>query len=322
MNSIKAGLLRAVGLLLLAVSIAAAAFYAPERSLQSLIANWAPAPSDFIELQLPGGRQLIHLRDQGPREDPLPLVLMHGTSASLHTWEGWVAGLAQTRRVITFDLPGFGLTGPSVDGNYSDEAYIRTVLALLDHLGLKQAVLGGNSLGGQIAWETALLHPKRVAGLVLVDSGGLATTPQPMPAAYRFVRLPGLRQVVSNLLPRQMVEGSLRQVYADPKQITPALVDRYFELALREGNRVALAHRMDQLRTGFYADRLPELKAPTLILWGGRDRLIPPDNAAFFAKQIAGSRLVMFEALGHAPQEENPAATLKPVQEFLASLPR
>ncbi|MDI4631861.1 alpha/beta hydrolase [Pelomonas sp. V22] len=314
----KSGLLlRALGLLLMGLSISAAAFYAPERSLQSLIANWAPAPSDFIELPNPSSSQLIHLRDQGPREDPLPIVLIHGTSASLHTWEGWVSGLAKTRRVITFDLPGFGLTGPSADGDYSDEAYVRTTLALLDHLKLKQVVLGGNSLGGQVAWETALLHPQRVAGLVLVDAGGLAVTSESVPIGFRIARLPGLRVVARNLLPRSLIESSVRNVYGDPAKVTPALVDRYFELTLREGNREALARRMDQRRPGFYADRLHELKQPTLILWGGRDHLIPPGNADVFARHIAGSRLVMFDALGHVPQEEDPAATLKPVREFL-----
>ena len=322
MNFLKGVLLRALGLLLLALSMLAAAFYAPERTLESLIANWAPAPSDFIELKLPAGPQLIHLRDQGPREDPLPIVLMHGTSASLHTWEGWVSGLARTRRVITFDLPGFGLTGPSMDGDYSDESYVRVLTALLDHLQLRQVVLGGNSLGGQVAWETAFLHPERVAALVLVDAGGLAFTPESVPLGFRLARLPGIRQAARNLLPRGLIESSVRNVYGDASKVTPALIDRYFELTLRAGNREALARRMDQLKPGFHADRLGEVKQPTLILWGGQDRLIPPANAAVFAEKIAGSKLVMFPALGHVPHEEDPAATLGPVREFLAGLPR
>lgn len=321
MNILQGVLLRALGLLLLALCMLAAAFYAPERSLQSLIANWAPAPSDFIELQRPAGPQLIHLRDQGPREDPMPIVLIHGTSASLHAWEGWVAGLAATRRVISFDLPGFGLTGPSIDGDYSDEAYVGTIVALLDHLQLDKVVMGGNSLGGQLAWETALLHPQRVAALVLVDAGGLAFRSESVPAGFRLARLPGVRHLARNLLPRRLVESSVRNVYGDPSLVTPALVDRYFELTLREGNREALARRIDQLKPGFYADRLRELTQPTLILWGGKDRLIPPDNAAVFQRSIAGSQLVMFPALGHVPHEEAPAATLKPVQEFLNRLP-
>ena len=78
----------------------------------------------------------FHVRDEGPRDDPAPIVLLHGTSSSLHTWEGWVAGLRQQHRVITFDLPGFGLTGPAPDADYSIEAHVRHVLAVLDHLGV------------------------------------------------------------------------------------------------------------------------------------------------------------------------------------------
>ena len=101
-------LLRLVGLLLMATALAVALSRAPDRPVESLVARWAPAPSDFIEVQ----GQLVHLRDEGPRGDPVPIVLLHGTGASLHTWEGWAAALRPSRRVIRFDLPAFGLTGP------------------------------------------------------------------------------------------------------------------------------------------------------------------------------------------------------------------
>jgi hypothetical protein len=99
---------RLLGLLLMATALAVALFRAPDRPVQTLVARWAPPPSDFVDVK----GQIVHLRDQGPRNDPLPIVLIHGTSASLHTWEGWVRALRTQRRVITFDLPGFGLTGP------------------------------------------------------------------------------------------------------------------------------------------------------------------------------------------------------------------
>jgi pimeloyl-ACP methyl ester carboxylesterase len=309
-------LLRLAGLLLLGAALSIAAFRAPERSLESLVARWAPPPSDFIELS----GQLVHLRDEGPREDPLPLVLLHGTAASLHTWEGWVAALKERRRVITVDLPGFGLTGPSASGDYSDPAYIDFVRALLDHLQLKQVVLGGNSLGGQIAWELAAIHPERVAALVLVDAGGLVFESESVPLGFRLAGLPGVRQLVGGLLPRRLVEASVRNVYGDPAKATAEVVERYFELTLREGNRAALAQRFAQRRPGAYVDRLAGLRQPTLILWGGRDRLIPPAHAEVFAQAIPGSRLQVFGNLGHVPQEEDPAATVAVLAEFLHSL--
>lgn len=308
--------LKLLGLGVFAAALLMAAFRAPERSLESLVARWAPPPSDFIELQ----GQLVHLRDEGPADDPLPLVLIHGTAASLHTWQGWVAALKQRRRVITFDLPGFGLTGPSAAGDYSDEAYIAFVLNLLDHLKLSRVVLGGNSLGGQIAWELAALHPERVAALVLVDAAGLVVEPGSVPPGFALARLPLLRHLVGGLLPRRLVEASVREVYGDPSKVGTALVDRYFELTLREGNRAALLQRIQQLQPGKYADRLPGLRQPTLILWGGQDRLIPHRYAETFAQAIPGSRLVSFQNLGHVPQEENPQVTVQVLAEFLHSL--
>ena len=262
----------------------------------------------------------MHWRDEGPREDPQPLLLIHGTSASLHTWEGWVAELRKTRRVITFDLPGFGLTGPSAAGDYSDAAYIDFVKRLLDRLALDRVVLGGNSLGGQIAWEFAAAEPARVAALVLVDAGGYAFTPQSVPLGWRFAQIPLLGQISRYVLPRRLIESSVRNVYGDPSKVTEATVERYYELTLREGNREALRQRFAQWVPGQYVDRLAGLRQPTLILWGGRDRLIPPENGAAFARDIAGSRLVRFPDLGHVPQEEDPAATLEPVLTFLHSL--
>jgi len=310
-------LLRAAGVALLALALVMAAFRAPERPLESLVARWAPPPSEFLDL----GGQLVHYRDEGPRGDPLPIVLMHGTAASLHTWEAWVKELkAQNRRVITFDLPGFGLTGPSIKDDYSDEAYVAFVLALLDQMKLPKVVLGGNSLGGQIAWQLAAERPERVAALVLVDAAGLAVSPESVPLGFRVARLPGVQTLAQGLLPRRLVESSVHNVYGNPGRIKPGVVDRYFELTLREGNRAALVQRFQQLRPGYYADRLPSLRQPTLILWGGRDRLIPPANAEVFAKAIAGSRLVMFDSLGHVPHEEDPRATVAELTVFLQSL--
>lgn len=316
MNRLGEWLLRGLGLLLLLAAFGFAAIKAPDRRLETLVARWAPPPSDFIDLD----GQLVHLRDEGPRDDPQPLVLIHGTSASLHTWEGWVAKLKQTRRVITFDLPGFGLTGPAAGGDYSDAAYLRFVQALLDRLGLERVVLGGNSLGGQIAWEFAAAQPARVAALILVDAGGYAFRPLSVPLGFQLARLPLLSTLSRYMLPRKIVERSVHNVYGDPARVRPGTVDRYYELTLREGNREALAQRFAQMVPGEYVSQLSGLRLPTLILWGALDRLIPPENGAAFARDIAGSQLVSFAGLGHVPQEEDPAATLVPVQAFLHSL--
>ena len=308
---------RIIGVLLMLSALALALSRAPDRPVQTLVARWAPAPSDFIEVK----GQLVHLRDVGPRDDALPIVLIHGTSASLHTWEGWVHALKTQRRVISFDLPGFGLTGPFAGDyprdDYRGDTYARFVLDLLDALKVDRAVIGGNSLGGEVAWRTAYLAPARVAALVLVDAAGPAFVPEDVPLGFRLVRVPVLNRLSEWVLPRDLVAQSVASVYGDPSKITSDLVDRYFEITLREGNRRALRLRLQGLVSGVDAERIPTLKQPTLILWGGRDRLIPPAIAQQFKAQIAGSQLVVFDELGHVPQEEDAARTVVPVKVFL-----
>jgi pimeloyl-ACP methyl ester carboxylesterase len=288
------------------------ATWAPDRSVESLAGRWAAAPSSFLDMN--GLR--VHLRDEGPQDDPHPIVLLHGTSDSLHTWQGWAEGLRGSRRVIRFDLPGFGLTGPNLENDYSVDAYARFVIAVLDKLGVQSVVLAGNSLGGQIAWETARAAPARVDKLVLVDSAGYALQPQSVPVGFRLARMPGVRVLMEFVLPRGVVQSSLRNVYGDASLVTPEVVDRFYELTLRAGNRKALGLRMEQLRNSDEA-KIKSLKVPTLIIWGGKDRLIPLGNANRFASDIAHSKLVVFEKLGHVPQEEDAQGTLEALRLFL-----
>ena len=310
-------IVRAFGVLLILTALALALTRTPDWPVEALIARWAPPPSDFIEIK----GQLVHLRDEGPREDPLPIVLIHGTSASLHTWEGWVRALKAQRRVISFDLPGFGITGPFAGeyeaGNYHGDAYARFLIDLLDALKIDRAVLAGNSLGGEVAWRTAVAAPPRVAALVLVDAAGPAFTPQSPPIGFVIARTPVVNRIAEWVLPRALVEQGLASVYGDPARVTPALVDRYFELTLREGNRRALGQRMSKMVIGEQAERIATIRQPTLILWGGRDRLIPPAVGRQFQQMIPGSQLVVFDTLGHVPHEEDPARTVEPVKVFL-----
>ena len=290
-----------------------AANWEPDRPVSALLARWAPPPSQFVDL----AGMHVHFRDVGPRDDPAPLVLIHGTSSSLHTWEGWSALLQDRKRVISMDVPGFGLTGPSPGGDYRSETAARFVLQLLDKLGVQHFIVAGNSRGGNIAWNLALIAPQRVERLILVDATGYAFTPGSIPLGFRIARTPVLNELARNILPRSVIESSARNVYGDPSRVTPELVDRLFELTLREGNRRALVQSFEQADQGAYAERIKAVKTPTLILWGGRDRLIPPENAKLFRRDIAGSELVMFDDLGHVPHEEDPARTVAAVKAFL-----
>jgi pimeloyl-ACP methyl ester carboxylesterase len=318
--------LAALAALLVAAGIGMALTWAPDRPVESLKSRWAaPASgSKFVDVR----GMSVHYRDEGSRDDAQPIVLLHGTSASLHTWDGWAAELSKTRRVIRFDLPGFGLTGPYAGpwlqedgGRYTALNYAKFVVATLDALGVAQPViLGGNSLGGQIAWETAdylrATQPQRIAKLILVDAGGYPFESQSVPLGFRLARIQALAPLLENTLPRGLVETSVRNVYGDPSKITPQLVDRYYELTLREGNRRSLGLRMRE-RLAVSHERIAKITQPSLIIWGGQDRLIPPSNGERFAKDIAGSKLVMFDKLGHVPHEEDAAVTVAAVQAFL-----
>ena len=307
----KAVLLLLAGFVFFAVA-GLVAVWAPDKPLEELKARWAQPPSRFVSTE----GLLVHVRDEGPRDDPLPIVLLHGTSDSLHTWDGWSAVLVKNRRVVRFDLPGFGLTGPQPQNDYSMARYVQFVAVLLDQLVITNHVLVGNSLGGQIAWEFAYAFPQRVRKLVLVDAAGYVFTSQEVPLAFRLAGNVALRRVFDFVLPRGLVQSSVRNVYGDPTKVTPELVDRYYDMALRQGNRRALGYRMDHRTPGDPA-RIGALKVPTLILWGGRDRLIPVQSARWFERDIAGARLVVFSDLGHIPQQEDPARTVTELLRFL-----
>ena len=315
----SARLLRLFGLLLMLSAAAIALSRAPDVPVLALVARWGLPPSEFIDVK----GQLVHLRDEGPRNDPAPLLLLHGTGASLHTWEGWAAALKGKKRVIRIDLPGFGLTGPFAgqyaSDDYRGDSYARFVLDLLDALDVPRASIGGNSLGGEVAWRAVVMAPQRFDKLILVDTSGYAFAPDELPLGFRVARVPLLNRIGETLLPRALVAATLRSVYGDPTRVNDEMIERYFELALRQGNRHALGLRLQQLEMGEHAERIKTINRPTLVLWGGRDRLIPPINAQRFAADIRGAKLELFDNLGHVPQEEDPARTAAAVAAFLES---
>ncbi len=305
------------GLLLLIVVGAvtySAVYWVPDRSLEELKPRWAKPASQFIDVD----GMKIHVLDEGPRDNSTPIVLLHGTSSSLHTWDGWADALKNKHRVIRFDMPAFGLTGPSPDNNYTIEYYAQTVVAVLKKLQIEHYILAGNSLGGYVAWATAVLHPEQVEQLILIDSSGYPFKAQSVPIAFKIAATPILNQLVEYVLPRGIIESSLKNVYGNPSLVTPELIDRYYDLASRSGNRQALVERFRQTQPGLLANKVPQIKLPTLILWGGRDNLIPPHYGERFHNEIVGSKLVVFDELGHVPHEEAPMKTVAALKDFLA----
>jgi pimeloyl-ACP methyl ester carboxylesterase len=288
--------------------------WAPDKTLAELKPQYAPPPSQFVEVE---GVQ-VHYRDEGPRDDPSPIVLLHGTSASLHTWQGWVDAIGAQRRLVRLDLPGFGLTGPYADDDYTMKHYVRFLGAFLEAVGVSRPVLVGNSFGGNIAWHAAAAWGReRVQELVLVDGAGYAYKPKSMPIGFVFAQRPWLHPVLLHITPRSAIESSVRDVYGDKTKVTPELVDRYRDLTLRAGNRRGVIERFRQVRAGEDEQVIKDVKVRTLIVWGGADQLIPVENARRFHAEIEGSELAIVDGLGHVPHEEDPARSLEPVKAFL-----
>lgn len=289
------------------------AFNVPDRPVAELTQRWAKPPSQFLSLS---GMQ-VHFRDEGPKDDPLPIILIHGTSASLHTWDGWAEVLAEHHRVLRFDMQGFGLTGPHPQAKYRIEDYAETLVKLMDAKGIDTAIIAGNSLGGYVAWSAAVLYPERVAKLVLVDTSGYSFKSESVPIGFRISQSPVLKYLIGDIMPRSMVKSSLENVYGNPEKITDDLVDRYFELNIREGNRAALVKRFTDTKAGQLANRVGELTQPTLIIWGEQDSLIPISVGQRFHREIKSSQFISFSDLGHVPHEEDPQVTVAAVEQFL-----
>lgn len=291
-------------------------FRSPDTDPAAMRAKYGAAPSQFVEVA-PG--ITVHLRDEGPR-DAMPVVLLHGSNADLHTWEPWVQALKGKYRVIRFDTVGHGLTGGVPGKDYSPEAMVKLVDQVADKLALRRFVLGGNSMGGGISVRYALEHPGRLAGLILVDAAGAPKKGgEPGNIGFKIAATPGLNQLMLHITPRGLVAKSLSQSVTNQAIVTPAAVDRYWELLRYPGNREATLLRMTAPRKTFDPQQLAQIKVPTLILWGEQDKLIGPDAAQWYHKAIPGSSLRIYPGIGHVPHEEDAAGTVTDVMKWLAA---
>ena len=283
--------------------------YTPDRPRAELEAKYLQNPGDYLEV---AGLRL-HLRDSGPRDAPA-VILLHGFGASLHTWEPWAQALTTDHRVIRFDLPGFGLTGADPSGDYSDARAVQVLIALMDQMAVTRASLVGNSIGGRIAWTFAAQKPERVDRLVLISPDGFAS---PGFAYGEKARVSVLVRLMRYALPTAMVRASLAPAYGDPSRLTDARVTRYRDLMLAPGVRGAMIARLEQVVLEDPEPLLRRIRAPTLLLWGEKDAMIPIANAADYLHALPDARLVSLPGLGHVPQEEAPALSLAPVRAFL-----
>src|SRR5216684_2404132 len=184
-----------------------------------------------------------------------------------------------TMRVVTVDLPGHGLTGATVENDYSQAGMVAFVENFTRALGIDRPfVLAGNSMGGHLAWRYTLAHPERVSKLVLVDAGGIRLPGEepPAPLAFRLARNPITAPMVRRFAPRSLFASAILKSLYNKSLVTPEMIDRYWELNRRKGTADATLARFRLPRSDpAMQARLHEIAAPTLILWGREDELIP-----------------------------------------------
>jgi len=325
MGRLLTGLLVIVGLIALVAIGGYFVLKRPDIPYEALASRYESAASRYVDL--PNGVRM-HYRDEGDPNAPVILAI-HGFSASLHSWEPWVTQLAtgperiNDYRIISLDLPGHGLTRAPAGYRASIEAFRDAVAEFVRSQQLTRFAIAGNSMGGNVAWEYALAHPDQVSALILVDASGwpdarLEDSDEPL--IFKLLRNPASAAVLRDLDNTRLIRQGLEQAFYDPALVTDDMVTRYAELSRAPGHRDILL----QMTLGFAernyatAERLaPLANMPVLVLTGDTDRLVPPEHAQQFHDAIAGSQLIVFERIGHLPQEETPEMSAMAVHEFL-----
>jgi pimeloyl-ACP methyl ester carboxylesterase len=287
-------------------------FFAPDLDRHDLEKTYAQAPSQFIEVE--GLR--FHYRDTGDKGAPA-IVMLHGFGSSLHTWDEWSTALEQDHRVIRLDLPGFGLTGESPDHDYSDAADVERLSHFLSALGVTKCLMVGHSMGGRIAWNFASTYPDHVVRLVLMAPDGFPVRGQKLgEKPYDFGRL---ANVIQYVLPKFLVKKSLEPAFYNASGISDGLLNRYNDLLRAPTVRSAILDRMRQTVNSDPVERLQRITAPTLLLWGKNDLMIPSSNSQDYQKALRHSQTVILPKASHLLQEENPQLGLAHVLEFVNS---
>ncbi|MEE9407179.1 MAG: alpha/beta hydrolase [Polaribacter sp.] len=282
-------------------------------SVEELKLDYVNEHSKFVEID---GMQ-VHYRDEGTG---FPIVLIHGTGSSLHTWNDWTKELTKNYRVIRMDLPAFGLTGPNKNADYTIPNYTKFMHQFLTKMNLEKFHLIGNSLGGNIAWNYTADYPEKIEKLILVDASGLLTN-KPQPAIFKMAKMPVLSSLFLYVTPKFFIKQNMKEVYADDSKITDDLVTRYHKMSLRTGNREAFIDRAKidfkpNEKTGL--EKLKSIKTATLLIWGAKDTWIPLKSVGTKMDSVLpNSKLVVLENSGHVPMEENPEESLKLLLDFL-----
>jgi len=291
------------------VALALYGLWTPDLERAELEKRYVASKPQIIEVD---GLQ-VHYKATGPEGAPA-LLLLHGFGSSLQAWDDWSVKLEQKYRVIRMDLPGFGLTGASPAHDYSEEKDLAVLTHFADKLGLEKFSVIGHSMGGKMAWSLAASQPERVQALVLMAPDGF---PEAKDIGTKPYEVPAIMGLIKYFLPKYLVRKSIEPAFAEVDALSDALVNRYYDMLRAPGVRAAILERSNQT---IYTDPVPRLKAikaPTLLIWGDQDQMIPSTNAQSYTNVLSNSTTVLVPKLGHLLQEEQPEKGLTAVMQFL-----
>ena len=293
---------------------------------EELEAKYATGPSQFLDL--PDGAR-IHFRDEGRSESPV-IVLLHGFNGSLFNFERLVPLLAKDFRLISIDLPGFGLTGAIPSANYTTESFMDTVTRLTNQLGIEKFLIAGNSMGGGVAWRYTLENPTKVEGLILLASSGVGSKEDVKkfeerennpPIVWRLMNSTLFKKFLNYYTPKFFAtEGLKRSVY-DQKFADADHANQFHDLVLLEGSRNAiLSMTMGGRRQMYGPESLSKITSPTLVIHGEEDNIIGFERSSVFKENIDNAEIKIYPEIGHLPMYEDPVRTANDIIKFFQDL--
>ena len=289
---------------------------------EELEAKYATGSSQFLDL--PDGAR-IHFRDEGRPDNPT-IVLLHGFNGSLFNFERLVPLLTKDFRLISIDLPGFGLTGAIPSANYTTESFMDTVTSLTNQLGIEKFLIAGNSMGGGVAWRYTLEHPTKVEGLILLASSGVGSKEDVKkfeerennpPIVWKLMNSTLFKKFLNYYTPKFFAtEGLKRSVY-DQKFADADHANQFHDLVLLQGSRNAiLSMTMGGRRQMYGPESLSKITSPTLVIHGEEDNIIGFERSSVFKENIDNAEIKIYPEIGHLPMYEDPVRTANDIIKF------
>ena len=292
-------------------------FGSEEGNIEELKRRYGLPPSQFITLS---NGVNVHLRDEGDSGAP-PIVLLHGHSEDLYTWDQLVKHLIGSFRVIRFDLRRHGLTGPAPDNEYNIESYVSDLSMVIKHLEIDSFILVGHSMGGRISIKYTTANQEKVNGLILLSASGAPrkeNTPQPM--ALKLMRNPLGRFLLKRIWSRNLAKKSLVDMVFDESSITDQEIDRMWEFSKYPGSMDAMFREFADTWEDFKPTEIGKIVTNSLLIWGEEDTICPESMGRWYDSQLTNSTMVGLPNIGHNPQFECPDKCFDEISAWISTL--